>query len=626
MLRKRSFLGMTLRIAAFLVFFTGLAAHLPAQTLSAAGGGKYDQIAPNPVPITPVDPINDPTGPTGASDIGVLGIDLSASGGDAYIGQIDIVLNNYGTDDTLGTVNIPVSGVKVFLNSENKYDPGLDSPASAWVALNTSSSKVLNTSVTITLLDNGALIPNNSTGALWIAFDYDQNTKNNTPAQISYFINTIHYGPSSDKTASQFDPADVAEYGSDPTEIDSVNDYLVTFSASGAVANTTENQGTNDVLVMIMEFAGGVGDEAVTKEIATVTFQSLGQRDADIGSPGVRLHVDGNSNDLYDDSVTDPQVAAGSLSGGQAILTTIATDPNARFDQALKKYLVVVNVDQAALVGNTIGLQIADPSTDITFRDALGDPGTYLSQQYEQTGYITENSTIPTTNNTFTITPAPDASNPEVLSTNPIAGTTTVEPDATIEIVFSQHMLQDTVGGGVLNAGNYELRDIVNDIVISVTPSYSSQRVTLTPASTLDWGTEYRVTLDQLIEDVDGQTLFDRYGNDYTFTFTVRNQYPTFTDPTVIKNRIGTGTNSEALIFIPEPPGGPSEKVTMQVFTTTGKLVRTFYKNVPHSAIGTDPISWNGTNDRGENLGPGMYFVQIRTSSYKRVLKVMIVR
>jgi hypothetical protein len=616
---------MALRVAALLVFFTGLAGYLPAQTLSAAGGGKYEQIAPNPVPITPVDPINDPTGPTGASDIAVLGIDLLSSGGVSVLGQIDILLNN--PQDTLGTTNI--ADVKVFLNTENKYDPGLDTPDTAtWTPLNTSFSTVLDTSITITMLDDSAQIPDTQNRAIWIAFDYDENTKNNTPAQISYYIDTILYGPVGNRTASTFDPADVAQYGSDPTAIDNVNDYFVTFSASGAVTSTTENQGTNDVLVMIMEFAGGVDDEAVTKEIATVTFQSLGQRDADIGSPGVRLHVDGNSNDLYlyDDSVTDPQVTAGSLTGGQAILTTIATDPNGRFDQTLKKYLVVVNVDQAALVGNTIGFQIADPSTDITFRDALGDPGTYLSQQYEQTGYITEITTIPATSNTFIVTPAPDASNPEVLSTNPTAGVTTVEPDSTIEIVFSQHMLQDTVGGGILNAGNYELRDIINNIVISVTPSYTSQKVTLTPASMLDWGTEYRVTLDQLIEDLDGQTLFDRYTNDYTFTFTVRNQYPTFIEPTVIKNRIGSGANSEALIFIPEPPGGPSEKVTVQVFTTTGRLVRTFYKNVPHSTIGTDPIIWTGTNDRGNDLGPGMYFVQIRTSSYKRVLKVMVVR
>lgn len=617
---------MTSRVAALFIFFIGLAAYLPAQTLSAPGGGKYDQIAPNPVPITPVDPVGDPTGPTGASDIGVLAIDLRASGGSdggVYFGQIDIVLNNPGTDDTLGTGNITDSDVQVFLNQENKYDPGLDSPASAWIPLNISTSKTA-TTVTITTSDSNARIPNNSNRALWIAFDYDEYTKDNTPAQISYYIETIHYGDAAGSTATPFDPG--TAYPSDPTEIDIVNDYYVTFTTSGAVANTTEHQGTNDVLVMVLEFGGGVDDEAVTKEIAAITFQSLGQRDADVGSPGVRFHLDVNANDLYDGELTDPTVAVGSISGGQATLITIPTDLNARFDHTGKKYLVVVNVDQAAIVGNTIGLQIADPSTDITFRDALADPGTYLSQQYEQTGYITEDSTMPTTSNTFTITPAPDMNNPEVLSTNPIAGTTNVEPDTMIEIVFSQHMLQDTIGGGVLNANNYELRDIINDTVITVTPSYASQKVTLTPASTLDWGIEYRVTLDQLIEDVDSQTLFDEYASDYTFTFTVRNQYPTFTEPTVIKNRIGSGANSEALIFIPQPPGGASARVSVQVFTTTGKLVRTFYKNVPWSTIGASPISWDGTNDRGDNLGPGMYFVQVRTPSYKRVLKVMIVR
>jgi hypothetical protein len=37
-------------------------------------------------------------------------------------------------------------------------------------------------------------------------------------------------------------------------------------------------------------------------------------------------------------------------------------------------------------------------------------------------------------------------------------------------------------------------------------------------------------------------------------------------------------------------------------------------------------ILWDGTNDRGKGLGPGMYFVQVRVAGRKSVLKVMIVR
>ncbi|MEE8591283.1 MAG: Ig-like domain-containing protein, partial [Spirochaetia bacterium] len=306
---------------------------------------------------------------------------------------------------------------------------------------------------------------------------------------------------------------------------------------------------------------------------------------------------------------------------------TTPTDVNVRFDAAAKQYLLVVNVDLNATIGNPIGLEITNPSTDITFRDALPDPGTYLSGAYEQTGYITTTS-VSWTTNTFTVTPAPDLNPPQVLATTPAVGATDIEPDTLIKIVFSQYMLEQATGGGVLNPANYELRDIVNDTTITVTPTYNSsaQTLTLTPDSTLDWAITYRVTLDQTIEDVDGQTLFDQYAADYPFTFVTRPEFPEVNEPTAIKNRIGTGANSETVILIPTPPKGDGERISVQVFTTTGRLVKTFCKNVPYSTITDGRYIWDGTNDRGQDLGPGMYFVQVRTESYKRVLKVMIVR
>jgi hypothetical protein len=67
--------------------------------------------------------------------------------------------------------------------------------------------------------------------------------------------------------------------------------------------------------------------------------------------------------------------------------------------------------------------------------------------------------------------------------------------------------------------------------------------------------------------------------------------------------------------------------VTVQVFTTSGRLVATLVKNTAFNAIPDGGfISWDGTNDKGKALGPGLYFVQIRATDYKRVLKVMVVR
>jgi hypothetical protein len=191
--------------------------------------------------------------------------------------------------------------------------------------------------------------------------------------------------------------------------------------------------------------------------------------------------------------------------------------------------------------------------------------------------------------------------------------------DTTITIVFSEGMDETSAA----TSGNYTF-ETSGGTPVPFTPTYNetTNTTTLVPDSELSYQTNYVVTVES--------TITDYYGNpmtaDYQFTFSTKKQYPDFTQPAVIKNRIGTGANSEALIFVPEPPGGPSTRVSVQAFTTTGRLVRTFYRNVPHSTIGTAPISWDGTNDRGDPLGPGMYFVQIRMGSEKRVLKVMIVR
>ncbi|MBN1838215.1 MAG: Ig-like domain-containing protein [Spirochaetales bacterium] len=581
--------------------FFSFTALLPAQTLSVVGGGKYDQIAPNPIPVTT----------SGASDIGVLLIDLTSTGGASYIGQIDIALN---AGDTLGTGHI--SGVKAYLNTLNKYDPTV--PAGTWTPLVTSFSTTAS-SVTITTSDGAAVVPAGANRALWIAFDYDAGTRTDTPKVVSYYISQILYGAAAGGTGSPFDPA------GDPNSTDAINDYYVTVAGTGRVVSDEESQGATDVEVFSLTFGGGADDENVTKKIFSVTLQSLGPRDLDVDTAGVRLHLDQGTVGTYDDLATDPQIAVGTISAGQVTLEPSPVDVNAWFTDTTKNYLVIVNVSATAVIGNSIGFQLADPSDDVVFADAVEDPGTYLSGQYEQAGYITSATTIPTTGDwDFEVIPAPDLATPRVIATTPRNGESNVEPDTVIEIVFSQYMQQVSVE----NAGNYTVTDLTNGGTMTVTPTYNNLAQTVTLATaTLSWEATYSVVLKSSIVDVDGQTLLEEYGEDYEFIFTVRPQYPTVTEPTALNNRIVSGGNSQVVILIPEPPGGASTLMSVQVFTTTGKLVRSFYKDERYSAISASlPILWDGTNGRGQPLGPGMYFIQIRAADYKRVLKVLIVR
>jgi len=600
---------------------TGVAS-LSGQTI-IKGTGNYDvytQVTKSVVGVNT----------TGASDIAVLYVGIQASGSDVYIGQIDIVLNG---GDTLGTTNI--SSAKVYINDLTKYDPAVPTPT--WTPIDASISATTATSVTITVNNDDALIsPSDGNRTLWVAFDYDSNTRDNTPAKVSYYIDTIHYGDSDAGTAGiqyglLYDPADGAQYGADPNKTENINDLYVSFDGAGAVANSTENQGENDVVVLSFTLSGTTDDESVIKEIASITVQSLGD-DADVGSPGVRLHLDAAGNGTYE-SATDTQLTAALLSGGQAVLPVPVGV--AQFDNTETHYLLVVNVDIDATIDNTIGLTINDPSTDIVFRDAIEDPGTYLSGQYSQLGYITTSSFSWTTN-TFTITPAPDTTDPDIQTTNPNAGATNVDPETDIQIFFDQYMLADVADTtSVLYPGNVVVRDLVEkEDLPNITLDYSGQKLTITPESPippsagdqLNWATTYSVWIAPGVQDVDGQVIGTLNPGGYEMTFTTRPEFPEVNAPTVLKNRIGTGANTEAVILIPTPSSGSFSGLSVKVFTTTGRLVKTFRGAEIETISNGRKIIWNGTNDRGADLGPGMYFVQVRVAGRKSVLKVMIVR
>jgi hypothetical protein len=111
---------------------------------------------------------------------------------------------------------------------------------------------------------------------------------------------------------------------------------------------------------------------------------------------------------------------------------------------------------------------------------------------------------------------------------------------------------------------------------------------------------------------------------DVTWTFTT---VPTLDEPMAANNKITPTSTEPVTIFIPQPPAGASDRVTVQVFTATGKKIRTLINNQPWNSFEASlPLLWDGTNDRGERLGPGLYFIQIRATKYVRSLKAMIVR
>ncbi|MBI4947733.1 MAG: type IX secretion system sortase PorU [Bacteroidetes bacterium] len=62
-----------------------------------------------------------------------------------------------------------------------------------------------------------------------------------------------------------------------------------------------------------------------------------------------------------------------------------------------------------------------------------------------------------------------------------------------------------------------------------------------------------------------------------------------------------------------------SMDVQIQIFTVSGKLVKTIHRNVTMEGYRSDPIDWDGTDDYGDKIGRGVYIYRlwVKTSNYE---------
>ena len=55
--------------------------------------------------------------------------------------------------------------------------------------------------------------------------------------------------------------------------------------------------------------------------------------------------------------------------------------------------------------------------------------------------------------------------------------------------------------------------------------------------------------------------------------------------------------------------------VQVQVFTVSGKLVKTIHQMVNLEGYRSDPIDWDGTDDFGDKIGRGVYIYRLRVKA-----------
>lgn len=207
--------------------------------------------------------------------------------------------------------------------------------------------------------------------------------------------------------------------------------------------------------------------------------------------------------------------------------------------------------------------------------------------------------------------------NPTVLGYSPAANAKAVPRSTSIVVAFSKKLKPATV-----NASTFFM--VSGGVPVPGVVSYDDDTATATfdPDSDLAFAT-YTVTVKGgaagVLDNNDMQMAAD-----VTWSFTTR---PSLTEPVAANNRITPGSANPVMIFIPQPTANPADRVTVQVFTVTGKKVATLINNQPWSSFEASlPLRWYGKNGLGQDLGPGLYFIQIRAPKYLRTLKVMIVR
>ena len=459
---------------------------------------------------------------------------------------------------------------------------------------------------TIDLDPNVVKFTNTGSVRLYVAFDFIAGADITRNAGCE--ITSVEWGPDGNGTGNTSSaPADYSLHG---TQVN-VDDYEVDLVATG-IAPVPSEAHQSEQRVGILKLELSTQDTSVTAHLDALRFHRKGTgSDSDVALGGVILYDDSGSTPGSFDA-GDQEVVAGSLSGGYALLNPSSNLP---VTSAGATYFVALNIAMTAQVGETIGLEVEDPSNDVLFVDTQNN--SYVSVQYVQEGYVVSSISTPSSGNTVTILVIDDSDAPTITYTDPVPNERAVSISTDITVAFSENIDPATV-----TSATFILKDTFNN-QISGTISVSGTSATFSPNSDLDYDTIYTVNVtggDSGVKDMAANPL----ASDYSWSFTTRQDVP---KPIAANNRILPGSSDPVKIYIPEPAGGPDVKITVQVYTVTGKRVATLVDKRPYSQIKSQiPLLWYGKNGRQQNLGPGLYFIQVLSGSDKTVLKVLIVR
>lgn len=375
-------------------------------------------------------------------------------------------------------------------------------------------------------------------------------------------------------------------------------------------------------------------------KLNSLTFNRVGTAvDADTAANGITVYADDDGTPGF--SVGDTIYGTGTMTSGTAVVNLTTND--LILSSGNLTYYVAVDVTEAAVPTHTFGLQIAAPGngTDVAFGDGLTDiaqdafiaaqfglPGNNQSFEYQQVGLVDPAAlSEPGTAYTFEIEEADDTVAPSVVVTTPNDGDIEVSRSVVIQVAFSEGM--DTIEeSDVTISGSLSGPiDLTTDGTFEFNTS-SRQSFTFTKDSPYEPLETVTVTVSGTVTD-DSSNL-NPMGTDYQFSFTTGDIVGqlSFTDIIVTNNQI-SADNAAMQIYVETPEGSEAtDSVTIAVFTANGRRVATLTRagETYEDVIARQPVVWDGTNDRGQALGPGLYFVQVSSDGYRNALRALIVR
>jgi len=65
-----------------------------------------------------------------------------------------------------------------------------------------------------------------------------------------------------------------------------------------------------------------------------------------------------------------------------------------------------------------------------------------------------------------------------------------------------------------------------------------------------------------------------------------------------------------------------TENTELKIYNIKGQLIKTI-PSFPNPSLGMQEVVWDGKDDRGKNVGAGMYFIYMKTGESVNVKKIL---